>query len=91
MYCTINLGPYGDVWTYVLDFFEFSHMLKENLLMFVFRTLVQLATDNMQIIESLQNYIPTQQRNKMVTAIKNRLSRMFYAFIHKTKDLCSAY
>ena len=27
----------------------------------------------------------------MITAIKNRLSGMFYAFIHKIKDLCSVF
>src|SRR6218665_942812 len=91
MYCTINLGPYGDVLTYVLDFLSFHICIRKFCICSFFehwsnRLLTTCKLSKMYKITFHRNNVI-----KMVTAIKNRLSRMIYAFIHKTKDLCSAF
>src|SRR6218665_736854 len=90
MYCTI-LGPNGDVLTYLLDFLSFHICIRK----FGICSFLEHWSNRLLTTCKLSKmYKIAFQRNnviKMVTAIKNRLSRMFYAFIHKIKDLCSPF
>src|SRR6218665_1726356 len=66
-------------------------MHKEILHMFVFEHWANRLLKTCKL--SKMHKITFDRNNviKMLTAIKTRLSCMFYAFIHKIKDLCSAF
>src|SRR6218665_2198529 len=76
---------------YVLDFLSFRICIRKFCICSFFehwsnRLLMACKLSKMYKITFQHNNVI-----KMVTAIKNRLSRMFYAFIHKTTDSCSAF
>src|SRR6218665_2498599 len=88
MYCANNLGPYGICLNICIRLFEFSHM---NFCICSFFEHYNWYNRLLTTCKLLKMYKIKFQRNnviKIVTAIKNRLSSIFYAFTLKIRDLC---